>query len=143
MKNFPRRDVDDNDSTLPLFIVFMLLMLVGIACTKQHQIDTVDAIKKEVIAQVKAKAKDTIEVVAMSQPPAMPIGKSIIIKKNDCYWKIAIREYNDAFMWPQLWKDNRDILGGNPELIEEGASMLINKNITDAEFNRRWAQSYK
>ena len=117
-------------------ILIVILAVCTLSCTKQQ----IKIVANDVVEIHKNIVKDVVAAVVPEQK-----SKTIVIKKNDCYWKIAQREYRDAFMWPQLYKDNRDQFGGDPELIPEGESMIVSESIpTDTiQFTKRFAQVYK
>lgn len=49
--------------------------------------------------------------------------KDYEVKKGDTLWGIAKSELNDPFMWPAIWKENRDI--ENPRWIHPGQMIKI------------------
>ena len=43
---------------------------------------------------------------------------------GDCLWKIAEKEYGDAWEWKKIWKANKRSIE-NPDLIEIGQKLII------------------
>jgi nucleoid-associated protein YgaU len=57
-------------------------------------------------------------------------GGSVVVTPGDCLWRIAARDLRDggthvddvavARSWPQWYAANRDVIGGDPDLIHPG-----------------------
>lgn len=64
------------------------------------------------------------------------------VKKGECLWWIAEYKqiYNDPFMWPFIYKANRDQIK-NPNLIYPGQNFSIPRefSLDDAKANRKMA----
>ncbi len=47
-------------------------------------------------------------------------------RDRDCLWNIARKKsiYDDAWLWPKIWQDNRDIIH-NPDLISPGEKLKV------------------
>jgi nucleoid-associated protein YgaU len=52
-------------------------------------------------------------------------GTSYTIKRGDSLSKIAQRVYGDPHRWPDIYDANRDVLGGNPNLIHPDTVITI------------------
>lgn len=48
-----------------------------------------------------------------------------IVKKGDCLWDIAEKLLNDGKRWPEIYDNNRAVIGDNPSLIYEGTELNI------------------
>ena len=46
-----------------------------------------------------------------------------IVQKGDCLWGIAEREFGDGMYWVRLYEANRDVIGGNPDLLWVGTEL--------------------
>lgn len=109
-----------------LLLATMLLALFAFGCAKK-QVETCP--EKEPVAEEKAPVVVEEEIVVeeeVVEPTAMEIyeanyaalPKEHTVKKGECLWWIAEYKeiYNDPFMWPLIYKANRDKID-NPDLI--------------------------
>jgi len=110
-----------------LLLATMLLALFAFGCAKKEVKSCPEPEKPVVENQV----EETEEVVVeeeevVVEPTPMEIYKSNYaslptehkVKKGECLWWIAEYKevYNDPFMWPLIYKANRDKIN-NPDLI--------------------------
>ena len=51
-------------------------------------------------------------------------GWQYVVEKGDCLWKIAGQEMQDNFLWPMLWRHNRDQIE-DPDVIEIGQDLYV------------------
>lgn len=74
----------------------------------------------------KPKATATVEKPRSTETSPKPISpKTYIVKKGDCLWNIAKRFYGQGAKYTTLYKDNRTVIGGNPNLIRPGQVLLL------------------
>lgn len=52
-------------------------------------------------------------------------GSSYTVKKGDNLWNIAKKYYGDGSQWRKIYDANRDVIGGNPNLIYPGQTYII------------------
>lgn len=54
-------------------------------------------------------------------PPPPPVQKrTYTVVPGDCLWYIADEQLGDPYRWPEIYEMNRDVIGGNPDLIYPG-----------------------
>ncbi|MEG1904893.1 MAG: LysM peptidoglycan-binding domain-containing protein, partial [Bacteroidales bacterium] len=54
-------------------------------------------------------------------PPPPPVQKrGYTVVPGDCLWYIAEEQLGDPYRWPEIYEMNRDVIGGNPDLIYPG-----------------------
>ncbi len=51
--------------------------------------------------------------------------KTYKVKEDDCLWDIAQAIYGDPYKYIDIYNANRDLIGGNPNLIFEGQTFVI------------------
>ncbi|MCI8282407.1 MAG: LysM peptidoglycan-binding domain-containing protein [Lachnospiraceae bacterium] len=56
---------------------------------------------------------------------APPPPQTYTVVKGDCLWKIAKMYYGDGSKYPVIYNANRDVIGGNPNLIYPGQVLTI------------------
>ena len=49
-----------------------------------------------------------------------------IVQKGDCLWSIAQDEFGDGMRWNELYEENKEVIGDNPDLILTGIRLIIN-----------------
>ena len=62
----------------------------------------------------------------MAQQPTR--GSNYTVQAGDTLWAIAQRAYNDAEDWDTIYQANRQVIGGNPNLIYPGQVLHIPQN---------------
>ena len=68
---------------------------------------------------------DTYELTGEEKEDA---GNTVyIVEKGDCLWHIAEKELGDGMRWGEIYKDNRSIIGDDPDLLFEGIQLQINQ----------------
>jgi nucleoid-associated protein YgaU len=60
-----------------------------------------------------------------STAPSAPADESYTVKKGDSLSKIAKRVYGDAQQWRRIYEANREVVGGNPDLIHPGQVLKL------------------
>lgn len=50
-----------------------------------------------------------------------------IVQKGDCLWYIAEEQLGDGMRWSEIYKDNRSVIGDDPDLLYEGIQLQINQ----------------
>lgn len=69
---------------------------------------------------------------AWDPPVSFPEGATVYtIVRGDTLWDLAARYYGDAYLWPQLWDQNRYILDAH--WIYPGDPLLIDVEVTAAD----------
>ena len=69
---------------------------------------------------------------AWDPPTEFPPGATVYtIERGDTLWDLAGRYYGDAYLWPQLWEQNRYILDAH--WIYPGDPLLIDVEVTTAD----------
>jgi len=64
-------------------------------------------------------------------------GTSYTVKRGDSLSKIAQRVYGDPHRWPDIYDANRDVLGGNPNLIHPDTVITIpDSDVDDIGFKQ-------
>jgi len=83
--------------------------------------------KHETVAKkIKPATEIIVEPVIAKEAP---LPGAYTVEAKDSLWKIAAKPsvYNDAFLWPLLFKANADIIH-NADLIQPGQSLKIERN---------------
>ena len=62
----------------------------------------------------------------MAQQPTR--GSNYTVQAGDTLWAIAQRAYNDAEDWDTIYQANKQVIGGNPNLIYPGQVLHIPQN---------------
>lgn len=65
---------------------------------------------------------------ATTRPPAekpATTGKSYTVKSGDSLWKIAQKHLGDGSKWREIYEKNKDVVGGNPNLIYPGQQYIL------------------
>lgn len=79
--------------------------------------------------------------------PPTPTADSYIIKKGDTLWDLSREWFDDPFLWPQIWDENRYILDshwiypGDP-LTVPGRPTVVTEAPTDASSGRQDAGGF-
>lgn len=69
---------------------------------------------------------------AWDPPTSFPEGSTVYtIVRGDTLWDLAARFYGDAYLWPQLWEQNRYVLDAH--WIYPGDPLLVDVEVTGAE----------
>ena len=81
-----------------------------------------------------SSASKTTETAATTIAPATTAaadtgggsgGSSYTVKKGDNLWNLAKKYYGDGSQWRKIYDANRDVIGGNPNLIYSGQTYTI------------------
>jgi hypothetical protein len=69
---------------------------------------------------------------AWDPPVSFPEGATVYtIVRGDTLWDLAARFYGDAYLWPQIWEQNRYILDAH--WIYPGDPLLVDVEVTGAD----------
>jgi LysM repeat protein len=82
----------------------------------------------EVLAQLAADPEtvaQSVEVRKAAELPKPPTARYYTVQRGDSLSRIAQREYGDMYKWPVLYEANREVVGGNPDLIHPGQQLWI------------------
>ena len=52
-------------------------------------------------------------------------GSTYTVKAGDSLWKIAKQLYGSGADWKKIYEANKDVIGGNPNLIYPGQTFTI------------------
>ena len=122
------------NSSIIFMSIFVLLCATLIGCATAKKKDVVNA-------DVEEQVKSDVEV-KVKKPKTI----KYIVVKGDCLWDIAAKKeiYNDPYLWWSIYKDNRDIIGENPDVIEINQELTIKKVLKKKEKEefRQKAYSY-
>ncbi len=83
------------------------------------------------IVKIKIKKKDKKPKTNTSKPretdnsPAPLSPQTYTVVSGDCLWKIAKYFYGDGSLYTIIYDANRDVIGGNPNLIYPGQVLII------------------
>jgi len=97
-------------------------LLLAFGCAKKVQPETETVVVTEVEEEV-VIVKSPMELYAEAYAN---LPKNHTVAKGECLWWIAEYKevYNDPFMWPLIYKANRDMIK-NPDLIYAGQSFSL------------------
>jgi LysM repeat protein len=76
-------------------------------------------------------APEMTEPDAEAPEPADAPGTHRTIAKGDTLWDIAEEVYGDPHRWTELYEQNKDVLGDNPDLIYPGQTIVIGGRRTE------------
>ena len=76
------------------------------------------------IAESKPKAR-TEPQRETNNSPAPAASQTYTVEKGDCLWNIARRFYGNGSKYTVIYDANRDVIGGNPNLIYPGQVLTI------------------
>ncbi|WP_419781632.1 LysM peptidoglycan-binding domain-containing protein [Maridesulfovibrio sp.] len=111
-----------------LAIAFSLMFTWGCAKKQVPQEEVVVVEETEVVVVEEEPAAEVVPPTPMeiyeSEYKTLPT--SHVVTKGECLWWIAEYQqiYNDPFMWPLIYKANRDQIK-NPDLIYPGQSLEV------------------
>lgn len=52
-------------------------------------------------------------------------GQNYTVVKGDSLWKISVEAYNDGTQWPEVYSQNQEVVGDNPDLIYPGQELSL------------------
>jgi nucleoid-associated protein YgaU len=95
------------------------------------------ATQKKLVPADQATVTITENVAPLPTPAPTPAaGGEYRIKPGDCLWTITENRGTSPFLWPSLWKANRDYIQ-DPEKIETGEWLQFPEGVSTEEMN--WA----
>lgn len=114
-----------------LLAVALLISICGCVTQNHSIISTPIYLDKE---PTPVPTQNYWTVTPQDVPKVIVGAKFYIVKKGDCLWTIAKKKsiYNDAFMWPVLFKDNRDVIK-NQDLIYKYQALKVRSKISNVE----------
>jgi hypothetical protein len=117
-----------------ILLAIAMCLVFAWGCSKKVQTEPEPVVVEEEVVVVEE------EVVVVSDPmqvykaeyDALPVSHTVT--KGECLWWIAEYKhvYNDAFMWPLIYKANRDQIK-NPDLIYAGQQFEVPRYGFDLE----------
>ena len=118
-----------------ILLTIALCLVFAWGCSKKVKTEpeVVVVEEKEVIVEEKAPAPVTDPMqVYKAEYDALPVSHTVT--KGECLWWIAEYKhvYNDPFMWPLIYKANRDQIK-NPDLIFPGQQFDVPRYGFDLE----------
>ncbi|MBI9111109.1 LysM peptidoglycan-binding domain-containing protein [Maridesulfovibrio ferrireducens] len=107
-----------------LAVVLSLMFVMGCAKKQVVQEEVVVVEETEVIVVEEAVVPPTPMEIYEAEYRNLPT--SHVVEKGECLWWIAEYQqiYNDPFMWPLIYKANRDQIK-NPDLIYAGQNLEV------------------
>lgn len=72
----------------------------------------------------KLKASTTLQREAVNSP-APAVAQIYTVVKGDCLWNIAKRFYGNGSKYTLIYNANKNVIGGNPNLIYPGQVLTI------------------
>jgi len=114
-----------------LFLVGVLVSFVAlIGCTTAEKKALLDVAERYLNVKVE-EMKEKILVI------------NYIVKKGDCLWDISSSQYGDPFLWTAIYRNNRDVIGNNPDLIEIDDEYKIKYNYSGDEYSNFKQKAYE
>ena len=59
------------------------------------------------------------------RPTEKPSPKVYVVRKGDNLWKISQKIFGDGDLWPRIYNENKDLIGGDPNLILPGQRLVL------------------
>jgi hypothetical protein len=78
--------------------------------------------------KIQEQALVNVQAIASETPTTI---EHYIVEFGDCLWTISALKYHDPFMWPLIFKANRDQIS-DPDIIEVGQNLVIERGDDDA-----------
>lgn len=107
---------------------FMALYVVSVGCAAKKQVvlvsdpPTLSEAAKQYHRAVADVGEDDEWVE--DEPVEVAQGWQYQVEKGDCLWSVARKELTSGFLWPALWKANRDEVD-DPDLIYPGQTLQV------------------
>ncbi len=55
----------------------------------------------------------------------IPVPKTYIVASGDTLWKISQRVLGDGDRWKEIYSENKEVIGSNPNLIKPGQRLVL------------------
>ncbi|PIE69494.1 MAG: hypothetical protein CSA21_02365 [Deltaproteobacteria bacterium] len=141
-------------------LIFLSTLLLSLGCSKKAKVSTPAPVEtpphQEQVLEETELQSQPVEEEKVFVPAPMPeptpmerydadyaeLPTQYQVSKGDCLWWIAeFRQiYNDPFMWPLIYKANRDAIN-NPDLIYPGQIFSIPRHFTMNEMTQSRKQA--
>ncbi len=134
-------------------LIFLAALLFSFGCAKKQVAcpEPQPVQQEEVVVEETVEApvvEETVAVVPELTPMEVyekdyaELPSQYQVAKGDCLWWIAEfkQVYNDPFMWPLIYKANRDKIS-NPDLIYPDQVLSIPRNFTKDELTASRTQA--
>ncbi|MDD3311019.1 LysM peptidoglycan-binding domain-containing protein [Pseudodesulfovibrio sp.] len=116
-----------------IFLAIAMSLVFAWGCSKKVKTEpeVVVVEEKKVIVEEEKPVADPMQVYK-AEYDALPVSHTVT--KGECLWWIAEYKhiYNDPFMWPLIYKANRDKIK-NPDLIYPGQQFEVPRYGFDLE----------
>ena len=66
-----------------------------------------------------------VVLLAVSIVTWIASGQTYTVKSGDNLWNIAKQHYGSGAMYTKIYEANKDLIGGNPNLIFPGQKLII------------------
>ncbi len=59
---------------------------------------------------------------------------TVTVQEGDSLWNLADKVYGDGYFWTQIYEQNKELIGGDANLIEPGMDLEIMVNASQADY---------
>jgi nucleoid-associated protein YgaU len=81
--------------------------------------------KKADFSNVQSGQSTTAPTPPPQAPPPRPEPKTYTVASGDTLWAIAKKLLGDGKRWPEIYEQNRAVIGDNPDRIKPGQILTI------------------
>lgn len=109
-----------------IFLALVSALVFAWGCSKKVQPETETVVIEEETVVVEKSEQKVLSPMEIYEQEYAKLPKSHTVSKGECLWWIAEYQqiYNDPFMWPLIYKANRDQID-NPDLIYPGQTFSV------------------
>jgi len=109
-----------------LLVGILVCFVIAVGCA------TAEKIGREVLSDVVDDGKAIVDEGIDKVKEKVAV-KNYVVKKGDCLWNISAVQYGDPFLWWAIYKNNKDEIGDNPDLIEINQNFKIRYDYSNIE----------
>lgn len=99
---------------------FDYIVKIKLKYYRDYYTNTVNIINTESGAEAEIKKTRATET-----SPAPSSTQTYVVAKGDCLWNIAKKFYGDGTKYTIIYDVNKNVVGGNPNLIYPGQVLII------------------
>jgi len=113
----------------------LLVLLIAFGCAKKQMVKEIE--------KVNVKKSIPFTVVRTAKATYAEQFADVVVNKGSCYWKEAVKAYDNGHLWPSLYDDNKAVTGQNPNLVKERTTIKVRKVLSLERMTNATKRSYK